>query len=160
VRLLGERNDMPRVYSVLDIATLSSAFGEGCPNVLGEAMACGLPCVATDCGDAMEILGPTGAVVPTRDPEALAYAWNRLIALGPEGRSSMGAEARKRVVRCYGLATVVGRYEGLYASVLAGDRQRRLLRREPRSRAPPAWGIALAARLGRKTRVTGAKGQD
>ena len=114
VLLLGERNDMTRVYSALDIATLSSAFGEGCPNVLGEAMSCGVPCVSTDCGDASEILGPTGARVPTRAPAALAAAWNRLIAAGPEGRASLGAEARERIVRLYDLAAIVSRYEGLY----------------------------------------------
>jgi glycosyltransferase involved in cell wall biosynthesis len=116
VRLLGERNDMARFYSALDIATLSSAFGEGCPNVLGEAMSCGVPCVATDCGDASELLGPTGAIVPPRDPAALAAAWNELIALGHEGRASLGAEARKRIVQLYDLAAIVERYDMLYTS--------------------------------------------
>jgi glycosyltransferase involved in cell wall biosynthesis len=115
VRLLGERDDMAGVYSALDIATLSSAFGEGCPNVLGEAMSCGLPCAATDCGDAAELLGPTGPVVPPRDPEALAAAWTRLVAVGPDGRRSIGAEARNRVVRLFDLAAIVRRYEAVYA---------------------------------------------
>ena len=143
IRLLGERNDMARVYSAFDIATLSSAFGEGCPNVLGEAMACGVPCVATDCGDAAEILGPTGAVVPVGDPEALAAAWNRLIAIGADGRRSIGAEARNRVVRSYDLAAMVGRYETLYASVLAEqDPGRSAAQQEPRRR-PPSTGSWL-----------------
>jgi glycosyltransferase involved in cell wall biosynthesis len=74
VRLLGERNDMAAVYAALDIPTLSSACGEGFPNVLGEAMACGLSCVATDNGDAAELLGRTGIVVPPRESRALAAA--------------------------------------------------------------------------------------
>jgi glycosyltransferase involved in cell wall biosynthesis len=115
VRLLGERDDMAAVYSALDIATLSSAFGEGCPNVLSEAMSCGLPCTATDCGDAAELLGPTGTVVPSRDPEALAATWSRLVAIGPDGRRSIGAEARNRVVHLYDLAVIVRRYEAVYA---------------------------------------------
>ena len=115
VRLLGERNDMAGVYSALDIVTLSSAFGEGCPNVLGEAMSCGVPCAATDCGDAAELLGPTGPVVPPREPEALASAWTRLIAIGPDGRRSIGAEARGRIIRLYDLTAIVRRYEVAYA---------------------------------------------
>jgi glycosyltransferase involved in cell wall biosynthesis len=115
LRLLGARNDMARVYSALDIATLSSAFGEGFPNVLIEAMSCGVPCVATDCGDSAAILGPTGTVVPPRDPEALAEAWNELIAVGPEARRSLGGEARGRIVRCFELRAIVGRYEALYS---------------------------------------------
>ena len=119
VRLLGERFDMTRVYSALDIATLSSAFGEGCPNVLGEAMSCGVPCVATDCGDAADILGPTGIVVPPRDPEALAAAWSQLISLGPELRRALGAEARERIIGSYNISAVVDRYDALYSGFLA-----------------------------------------
>lgn len=115
LRLLGERDDMTRLYSALDIATLSSAFGEGCPNVLVEAMSCGVPCVATDCGDAADILGPTGIVVPPRDPEALAAAWTRLISLGPEARLALGAEARDRIIGSYDLRAVVDRYDALYS---------------------------------------------
>jgi len=119
VKLMGERADMPDVYPVLDIATLSSAFGEGCPNVLIEAMSCGVPCVATDCGDAAEILGQTGTVVPRRNPEPLAAAWERLISLGSGARRSMGAEARQRIARSYDLQGVVGRYDALYSEFLA-----------------------------------------
>jgi len=119
VRLLGERSDMTTIYSALDIATLSSAFGEGCPNVLVEAMSCGLPCVATDCGDAADILGPTGIVVPARDPEALAAAWNQLISLGPDPRRALGARARDRIIAFYDLPAIVGRYDALYTGFLA-----------------------------------------
>jgi glycosyltransferase involved in cell wall biosynthesis len=119
VRLLGERRDMTTIYSALDIATLSSAFGEGCPNVLVEAMSCGLPCVATDCGDAADILGPTGIVVPARDPEALAAAWNQLISLGPEPRRALGVRARDRIIAFYDLPAIVGRYDALYSGFLA-----------------------------------------
>jgi glycosyltransferase involved in cell wall biosynthesis len=114
VRVLGPRDDMARVYSALDITTLSSAFGEGCPNVLLEAMACGVPCVATDCGDSAAILGQTGAVVPPRNPDALAAAWERLISLGADKRRSLGSKARDRVTRTYALPAIVGRYDALY----------------------------------------------
>ena len=119
IRLLGERSDVAEVYAALDIATLSSACGEGFPNVLGEAMACGLPCVATDIGDASELLGRTGIVVPPRDPRALAAAWLALIEIGAEGRRSLGSKARDRIVRDYGLGVAVARYEALYDDIAA-----------------------------------------
>jgi glycosyltransferase involved in cell wall biosynthesis len=130
-RLLGDHHDMPGLYAALDIATLSSAFGEGFPNVLGEAMACGVPCVATDSGDAAEILGPCGEVVPPRDPAALAAAWERLVAAGVERRRALGAAARARVVGHYGLAVMVRRYEAIWDGLLppASEDGPRLVRR-------------------------------
>ncbi len=117
LRLLGERADMNAVYPALDIATLTSAFGEGFPNVLAEAMACGVPCVATDSGDAAEILGEFGIIVPPRDPQALAEGWQRMIALGPEGRRALGTRARARIVDNYDLDQVVPRFEALYSEI-------------------------------------------
>jgi glycosyltransferase involved in cell wall biosynthesis len=118
-RLLGERSDMPAVYAALDIATLSSAWGEGFPNVLGEAMACGVPCAATDGGDVRELLGDAGLVVPPCNPKALAGAWQALVANGVEGRRSRGKEARARIVRDYELGVIAARYEALYTDIAA-----------------------------------------
>jgi glycosyltransferase involved in cell wall biosynthesis len=119
VLLLGERDDMAEMYAAFDIATLSSAFGEGFPNVLGEAMATGLPCVATDTGDAAELLGRTGIVVPPRDPQALAAAWRKLVDLGAEGRRLLGDRARERIAREYCIGAAVARYEALYSDIVA-----------------------------------------
>jgi glycosyltransferase involved in cell wall biosynthesis len=119
VTLLGERRDMPRFFAALDIAGLSSAYGEGCPNVLGEAMACGVPCVATEVGDSAALIGETGVTVPARDPAALAAALDRLIALGPEGRRALGERARARILRDYDLDTIVAHYEALYEEIAA-----------------------------------------
>ena len=90
--------------------------------MLVEAMSCGLPCVAAECGDADDILGPTGIVVPPRDPGALAAAWERLIPLGPDPRRALGAKARDRIIEFYDLRSIVDRYDALYSGFLAQHR--------------------------------------
>jgi glycosyltransferase involved in cell wall biosynthesis len=114
IRLLGERADMPALLAAADVVALSSSFGEGFPNVVAEAMACGTPVVSTDVGDAAEIIGDTGLVVRRRDPEAMAAAWQRLRDVGPAARRDMGARARQRISERYALAPIVARYEALY----------------------------------------------
>lgn len=114
VRLLGERRDMPRLLAALDLASLTSTFGEGFPNVVGEAMACGVPCVVTDVGDAAAIVADTGLVVPANDPPALAAAWERLFDLPPAERQALSARARQRIAEHYALDQIVRRYEALY----------------------------------------------
>jgi glycosyltransferase involved in cell wall biosynthesis len=113
--LLGERPDVADLVPVFDIFCLSSSRGDAFPNVVGEAMACGVPCVVTDVGDAARIVSDTGLVVPARDPDALAEAFGRLHALGPEGRRALGENARQRIESRYALDQVVHQYERLYA---------------------------------------------
>lgn len=113
VQLLGLRSDLPRVYAALDVVALSS-LTEGFPNVVGEAMAVGVPCVVTDVGDARQMVAETGIVVPPADAEALAAGLGQLAAEGAEARRRRGALARQRIQDDYGLARIVGRYAELY----------------------------------------------
>lgn len=121
--LLGARDDMPAVQSSLDVAASSACGGEGFPNVIGEAMACGVPCVVSDVGDSAEIVGDTGIVVPSGDPAALAAGWERILSLAPGDRARLGMRARRRIETMFDLADVTARYERLYRD-LAGDRRR------------------------------------
>jgi glycosyltransferase involved in cell wall biosynthesis len=115
--LLGERTDVPRITAALDIFSSSSAYGEGFPNVVGEAMACGVPGVVTDVGDSGAIIDDTGVVVPPRDAAALADGWARLLEAGADGRRRLGEAARQRVRDNYSLERVAGLYEALYSSL-------------------------------------------
>ena len=118
VHQLGRRADVPRLLAAADIVVSSSAFGEGFSNVIAEGMACGLPPVATDVGDARIIIGDTGLVVPPGRPEALADAIRTIIAEPPAQRRARGEQARARIVESYSLERVQQRFADLYANLL------------------------------------------
>jgi glycosyltransferase involved in cell wall biosynthesis len=117
--LLGRREDVPRVLASLDLFTLSSAT-EGFPNALGEAMACGIPCVSTDAGDARFILGESGRVVPVRSPKALADAWVELLRRDETARLRAGEAARQRMASRFSMPAVGAAFCELYPSVVRG----------------------------------------
>ena len=119
--LLGLRDDMSRITAAFDIATLTS-FGEAFPNVVGEAMSCAVPCVVTDVGDMARIVGETGMVVPSRNPDALAEAWGAMLDLGPEGRCRLGMAARERVKENFSLPKIVDWYQNIFEELAYGVR--------------------------------------
>jgi glycosyltransferase involved in cell wall biosynthesis len=107
---VGIREDMPAVYTALDIA-VSSSYGEGFANVIGEAMACGVPCVVTNVGDSARVVADLGEVVPPKDPVALRDAIERLLDQKPH----TPAQVRLRIV------------EGLSAEAMVVNTERVLL---------------------------------
>jgi len=111
--LLGRRDDISKITAALDIAC-NTSYSEGFPNVIGEAMACGVPCVVTDVGDSAFIVGNTGKVVPPRNPEALVDAWLELINMGPEGRRQLGESARRRIQDNFNIDLIAKKYEKIY----------------------------------------------
>jgi len=116
LRLTGRRHDLHAVYPAFDVSGTSS-LGEGFPNVVGEAMACGVPCVVTDVGDSRQIVGDTGIVVPPGDPADLAAAWEEVLRTPAAERRELGARARKRIEENYGMRAIARRYEELYTRV-------------------------------------------
>ncbi|NLU50543.1 MAG: glycosyltransferase [Syntrophomonadaceae bacterium] len=99
----GTRGDMFAVYNALDIAS-STSYGEGFPNVIGEAMACGVPCVVTDVGDSSWIVGDVGVVVPPRDPHALAAGLKIALAQWP---NKGGFSGRDRISHCFSVQLLI-----------------------------------------------------
>lgn len=118
VRLLGERSDVPEILSAIDL-TVSSSVSEGFSNALGEAMACGTPCVATDVGDSRYIVGDTGRVVPPRDPGALAKAMIDFIGLPEDARRALGEKARQRIMKEFAVGPMVNRFLELYEGCIS-----------------------------------------
>ena len=123
VLMLGERENVTGLTAGFDIATLASR-AEAFPNVIGEAMACGVPVVTTDVGDAAAIVGETGRIVPPRDSAALAHAWDEMLEIGPDGRERLGRAARQRILDHFSMSSVARRYEQLYVETIAARRSR------------------------------------
>lgn len=113
VILLGERNDIPELLQALD-AYVSPSHAEAFPNTIGEAMSCGIPCIATDVGDSAAIIGDTGIVVPQNNNEALAKAMLGMVQMPKEERKALGRKARQRIIDKFRLEVVTKQYEELY----------------------------------------------
>lgn len=123
VHLVPERSDPASFLAALDVA-VSSSYGEAFPNVVGEAMACGTPCVVTDVGDSAAIVGDTGRIVPPRDPERLAAGIIQLLELDPAARASLSERARQRIIAEFSLDRAVRQYQELYTELASNDLRR------------------------------------
>jgi glycosyltransferase involved in cell wall biosynthesis len=115
----GERSDPHRLMQAMDVLAVSSAWGEAFPNVLGEAMACGVPCVTTDVGDSADIVGNTGIVVPPSNSQALSDGLRAMLAKSAVERTALGRSARRKIAERYALGRVVDQYTELYRKVTA-----------------------------------------
>lgn len=113
----GYQAGMPSVYNAIDVCCLGSLFGEGFPNVLGEAMSCGVPCVSSDVGDAALVIGDTGIVVPPGDTQALTRGLldmcNRLTA-------DASVTTRQRIVGHFSLQAMIDKTENVLLKVASG----------------------------------------
>lgn len=114
---LGIQKKTEQVYPLLDILTVTSV-SEAYPMVLIEAMACGVPCVSTDVGDASLILRDLGDVVPVQNPSALADAWRQQLSHSSEAAASLRARLREHAVREFGLDACATKYAALYQELV------------------------------------------
>jgi glycosyltransferase involved in cell wall biosynthesis len=113
IHLLGRRSDIPQLDAALDIY-VSPSVTEGFPNAVAEAMACGIPCVATNVGDTAKIVGDSGLIVPARNPHLLADGMLKLLRLTDVQRKELGQLARLRIQSEFNLSRMTEQYEALY----------------------------------------------
>jgi glycosyltransferase involved in cell wall biosynthesis len=117
VHLLGRQMNTAWILADLSLLVSSSA-SEAFANVIGEAMASGIPCVTTDVGDSAHIVGNTGIIVPPHDPEALAQGMLQMLRKPSAELKQMGMLARERMMQMFSLPAVARRYENIYFEVV------------------------------------------
>lgn len=118
--ILDERTDLREVYGAMDVFCLSSRSNEAFPNVLGEAMFCGVPCVTTDVGDAATIVGEPGRVARPGDSQALAAAVLSILAMNRESYQVMARSIRERAMRLYSIDGIARRYAEVCMDAFTG----------------------------------------
>jgi glycosyltransferase involved in cell wall biosynthesis len=115
IHLLGERDDIASLTPAFDVAISSSSSTEGFSNALGEAMACGVPCVTTNIGDAKRIVGDYGIVVPSKSPERLAEGIVRYIELPKCKKEILSKQCRDRIIQNFSLPSVSRRLAEVFS---------------------------------------------
>lgn len=120
VHLIGESESLHDLLPAFDIYVSASSWGEAFPNVLGEAMACGVPCATTDVGDSALIVADTGRVAPPGDVHAMAAAIDEMVSLTDVERSRLGASARMRIQNEFRLEKVGSHYAAMYRRIASG----------------------------------------
>ena len=123
VRLLGEREDMAGLLNAVDIQTSASIWGEGFPNIIGEAMACGVPCVVTDVGDSGFLVGHSGKIVTPGSVSALVDAWSEFLSIGAAARLKLGRAARQRIEARFSLSAMADQYAEMCGAGGSGGTQ-------------------------------------
>jgi glycosyltransferase involved in cell wall biosynthesis len=119
VKLLGQNKNISKVMNGLDVYVQSSSYGEGFPNVVAEAMACGTPCVATNVGDTSYIVGKTGWVVVPKNPIKLAKAIEKALAENKTRKWIKRCnKARLRVKKNFDIFKMIKNYDQLWNNVL------------------------------------------
>lgn len=123
-RLLGQRDDVPQLMAGLDLAVCCSRT-EAFPSVVGEAMACEVPCIVTDVGDCRDIVGDAGMTVLPGSPDQLADAVLRALSLPAAMHAQWGRAARRRIIESFTIEKTVRGYTDVWSAAIAEGRGRR-----------------------------------
>ena len=122
VHFVGPRLELEQLVPGFDVAVSSSRMSEGFQNVLAEAMACGVPAVSTDIGEAATIIGDRARLLPRLDAEALAAAIGAVLDLPAEQRREMGRQDRARIVARFEIGAAAAQFEAVWREVMAEAR--------------------------------------
>jgi len=114
---LGQQSNVNDLMNMFDLLCLSSK-AEGFPNVIGEAMSTGIPCVTTDVGDAKDIVGDTGWISPPNDPISLAKCLDSALKISNRQLKTHGKISREKIINNYSIDVVKNQYISLYNSIL------------------------------------------
>ena len=115
--LISEIEKIETIYCALDFY-VSASLSEGFPNVIAEAMACGLPCIATDVGDCAKLIGNTGFVIPPNDTQALVSQIIALTGMPSESLGLLGVLARKKILEKYTVKRMTDGFEGVWHEMI------------------------------------------
>ncbi|MGB3797864.1 MAG: glycosyltransferase [Alteraurantiacibacter sp.] len=115
----GARFDVADWLGGMDLLAVPSAWGEAFPNVIGEALACEVPVVATDVGDSARIVAEHGLIIPPNDTRAMTEAILAMAARPAAERKEMGRAGRDRVVQDFALEKIGARYSEMHAESLS-----------------------------------------
>jgi glycosyltransferase involved in cell wall biosynthesis len=122
--LLGPRSDIPRLTASLDVQ-VSSSLSEALPNVIGEAMACGVPCAVTDVGDSARLVGDIGRVVPPANASALAAACVDLLEQPPAAQQILRSRCRRHILEHFSFDRMVSQHFELWGDLCGQTVHRR-----------------------------------
>ncbi|MBL0373283.1 glycosyltransferase [Rhizobium sp. KVB221] len=121
----GPRSDIAEFLPGLDVFLLSSAWGEAFPLSVGEAMACGVPVVATDVGDCNWLIGNDEMISRPRDPVGQAAVIGRILAMTADERRNLGLAGRHRVVGSFSLEKYTESHIRIYEAAIDNQHRRR-----------------------------------
>ena len=116
IYLLGLRKDMNRLYAASDVLVSVSSFGEGFSNSIAEAMAAGLPIIATDVGDSRLIVDDCGYIIKPDNEEELTKAIYEFLNSNSDNRTNLGQCARKRIVENYTIQSTIEKFSRVYSA--------------------------------------------
>ena len=115
---IQKSSDILNFYRALDIFTSSSIYGEGFPNVIAEAMSCGIPSVATDVGDSKVIIGNVGKLVPPKNAYAISDAWEEILNLNTDEISIVSKKSRERIIHNFSIDSMATKTQALLEQII------------------------------------------
>lgn len=116
--LLGERADLKNVYHLFDFLVSPSLWGEGFPNVVGEAMSCGIPCIVSQVGQSSDIVGDCGYVYLPTQPDQLIACIETALQLTEEKYQELSEKCVKTIQHHYAIKTISDKYTKIYEKLV------------------------------------------